>query len=1245
MKLLLTCSFVLLAFASLIQAQEISVRGGPGLDVFIANEDDEPREADGTAFGSTNVTGGAVERTFRIRNLQSSDGFPFTGDLTVGISENSSHFSITAAPILPIGEESFADFTVRFDPTSTGNKTATIKIDNNDPDGGENPYTFKVSGRGVGVPEIEVFGLPLGLFDGTAISDGDTSPRSQDGTHFGTVDALAADKENFFRIRNTGTGTLTVSASDASPHFRVVGMTSSVAPGAIHDFRVRFDPQQSGTLTGNITLTNNDANENPFTFRVRGVARAPEIQVQGGVPTPNTGISSGDMTPRVADGTEFGNRELTDGPRSHTFRISNLQSSDGIPFTGDLTVNITDDSSQFSIGAAPLLPIGEGSSATFTVLFDPSVEGEHVATIRIDNNDPDGNEDPFTFRVRGTGVGEPEIQVFGLPNLISDGIQIFDGDTTPRPEDGTNFGTVDALALLDKTNAFRVRNTGSAPLTVSLSDNSTQFVTAGLVSSIAPGALDDFTIRFNPNASGPHTATVTITNNDANENPFTFNIRGVARAPEISVRGGADLNTNINSGDITPSVVDGTDFGEANVTGGAVERTFRIRNLQSSDGFPFTGDLTVAITENSPHFAIIVGPILPIGEGAFADFTVRYDPQAVGNHRATVTIDNNDPDGDEDPFTFRIRGVGLGTPEIAVFGLPNLLSDGTAIADGDTNPRTADGTNFGTVDALFPLDKFNSFRVKNTGTAPLTVSLSEDSPHYDVTEGLITSIPVGGFDDFTITFDPLASGRQDATVTIVNNDEDENPYTFAITGVARAPEIQVRGGAAFDEDINSGDITPATIDNTDFGSTNVSGGAIENTFRIFNLQDSDGIPLTGSLTVLGISVDNPNFSITSPPFGIFPLLIEEEAFGVFTVRFDPVAPGAQTATVTINHNDPDGVERPYRFNITGTADRAELSLLGGSDLSEAILDGDTSPMTSDGTDFGTLDLGMNSMISRTFLLKNNGNVPLTFSIPVQSREFEFSDRTGAIEGGESQSLTISYQPDEVGLNQLIVRIVSNDVSNQAFTFRIRGEAVGPAIGVTDFNQNFSIPNGNLTTSVLDGTDLGEIEIGSTGNSLVRILNGGSTPLTFSLVENSPDFSLLPQQEGAIASGDSVGLGIIFEPTSAGEKNLTVRIESNDPELPVYTFRVSGVGLAPQQGSGLEGEISSFVFTETEKALTFNAVAGKRYKIMTSTNLKDWEEMSEQDAIDGAGNPVTVDLGGFISSSLQSQCYFRVEELN
>ncbi len=103
-------------------------------------------------------------RTFKILN---------TGNVNLNIfsinSSNTAEFTISGAPSV-IAPNSFANFTITFQPNDTGNRTATITINNDDTD--ESSYTFVVAGHAVSnyryttagwSPENPGFTLPSGV--------------------------------------------------------------------------------------------------------------------------------------------------------------------------------------------------------------------------------------------------------------------------------------------------------------------------------------------------------------------------------------------------------------------------------------------------------------------------------------------------------------------------------------------------------------------------------------------------------------------------------------------------------------------------------------------------------------------------------------------------------------------------------------------------------------------------------------------------------------------------------------------------------------------------------------------------------------------------------------------------------------------------------------------------------------------------------------------------------------------------
>jgi hypothetical protein len=127
------------------------------------------------------------------------------------------------------------------------------------------------------------------------------------------------------------------------------------------------------------------------------------------------------------------------------------------------------------------------------------------------------------------GTTGPEI------NVLGNGAVIIDGDTTPSGSDHTDFGRIDFPGGT-VTRTFNIQNLGTASLTVdpiTLSGaNATDFsVIVQPASSVAAGGSTSFQVRFNPSAVGTRTATLSVGNNDANENPYEFALLGSGVTP------------------------------------------------------------------------------------------------------------------------------------------------------------------------------------------------------------------------------------------------------------------------------------------------------------------------------------------------------------------------------------------------------------------------------------------------------------------------------------------------------------------------------------------------------------------------------------------------------------------------------------------------------------------------------------------------------------------------------------------
>ena len=263
--------------------------------------------------------------------------------------------------------------------------------------------------------------------------------------------------------------------------------------------------------------------------------------------------------------------------------------------------------------------------------------------------------------------------------------------------------------------------------------------------------------------------------------------------PEMDLSG---LDVSIVDGDSTPSLLDDTDFGSVAVADGSNANTFTITN-SGPVTLSLTGTPRVSISgANAADFALTTDAATTVAaNGGTTTFEITFDPSAAGVRTATVSVANND--ADENPYNFDIQGTGTVDPEMDVTGL------GFSISDGDTSPATADDTDFGSI-ATGGGTVDHTFTIANSGGGALNLSGAPkvEISGTDAADFIVTAQPAspvaasGGTTTFTVQFDPSAVGLRTATVSITNNDSDENPYNFDVqgTGVDAAIEVYVAGG-------------------------------------------------------------------------------------------------------------------------------------------------------------------------------------------------------------------------------------------------------------------------------------------------------------------------------------------------------------------------------------------------------------------------------------------------------------------
>ena len=498
--------------------------------------------------------------------------------------------------------------------------------------------------------------------------------------------------------------------------------------------------------------------------------------------------------------------------------------------------------------------------------------------------------------------------------------------------------------------SFTVENIGmsnlyllGSPILEIKGQNSSEFSTntSSTSRTIIPGNNTTFTITFRPTSTGNKTATVLIPNNDRNENPYTFTIKGnsvaVINLPEINVKQGSN-NIFCTTGSY--------DFGNTFVGSSSVNVVFTIENLGTID-LKLIGSPNMIIKNGNDISLFTIdqnATNTPVPAGFSTTFTISFKPADIGAKSITILISNND--SDENPYTFTVTGTGTKEP------LPEIN-----LKQGSNNIPTFTGSySFGSLSVNSSSEAI-IFTIENTGYAdlnltgsPIVVITGINAFEFSVnTSSTNTTITPGNSTTFTIILSPTNVGNKAATVSIANNDSDENPYTFTISGIGTTavPEINLKQGSnnivcttgSFDfhgvRVGSSSSVITFTIENTGYGNLNLTGSPI--------------VGITG--TNASQFIANTNLTNTTITYG---------NSTTFTITFSPTSTGNKIASVSIVNNDSD--ENPYTFTIKGT----------GSIYTAGDVNGDGYPDTIVGA-YGDDDGGTYSGCAFIFFGRQNWN--------------------------------------------------------------------------------------------------------------------------------------------------------------------------------------------------------------------------------------------------------------------------------
>jgi hypothetical protein len=119
----------------------------------------------------------------------------------------------------------------------------------------------------------------------------------------------------------------------------------------------------------------------------------------------------------------------------------------------------------------------------------------------------------------------------------------------------------------------------------------------------------------------------------------------------------------------------------------------------------------------------------------------------------------------------------------------NVKGNNISIVNGDATPSIGDHTDFGS-QPVTSGTVVRTFTIENTGGVvlnlsgnPIVVISGTHAADFTVNVQPNSTVAANGTTTFQVTFDPSANGLRTATISIANDDADENPYNFNIQGI------------------------------------------------------------------------------------------------------------------------------------------------------------------------------------------------------------------------------------------------------------------------------------------------------------------------------------------------------------------------------------------------------------------------------------------------------------------------------
>lgn len=221
----------------------------------------------------------------------------------------------------------------------------------------------------------------------------------------------------------------------------------------------------------------------------------------------------------------------------------------------------------------------------------------------------------------------------------------------------------------------------------------------------------------------------------------------------------------------------------------------------------------------------------------------------------------------------------------------------------------------------------------------------------------------------------------------------------------------------------------------------------------------------------------------------------------------------------------------------------------------SIVNGDATPRTQDGTDFGVTSVGV--PVSRVFVVGNTGTANLSVTDVSVPPGFSFSapgGLPGAVFPGGAMLLLVTCDAKSPDSYTGFLSIVSNDPDEGRAGFEIACRVNGsPDIDVA--GNSTPITNGDATPSPNDATDFGTTQVNLPVTHTFRVSNRGVADLTIGAVTPPAGFTALTTLPATIPPSQSADLQVRCDATSEDTYAGNVSILNSDPDENPFSFRI------------------------------------------------------------------------------------------